>query len=258
MKALVTNDDGVRSPGIRALAEMARDVGLEVMVAAPAFNRSGASASLSAVEMEGRFLVAPVNVAPGVEAVAVDAAPAFIVQSATAGAFGERPDVVLSGINYGPNTGHAILHSGTVGAALTATTHGVPALAVSLALRGSDPCWHTAAAVAKSTLQWLIRERPVITVNINVPDVPLDALAGFRAAKLATFGAVQAIVTEVGEGEVAMEYHGVNAEAEQGTDAALLASGFATCTPLEPVCEHSGADLSGLVAEWPSPEHVPA
>src|SRR5437660_672352 len=155
MNALITNDDGIASPGLLALAQAAADEGLEVLVAAPSWDSSGASASLTAVEQEGRFVVQETPVAGStMRGLAVEGAPAFIVRAAMTGAFGTTPDVVLSGINHGPNTGHSVLHSGTVGAALTAATLGRPAIAVSLGV-GAPPHWETAAFVARAAIRWL-------------------------------------------------------------------------------------------------------
>src|SRR5215469_4750340 len=122
MRALITNDDGIGSVGLRLLAEVAAGAGLEVTVAAPDTERSGSGTGLSALEPGGRLRLAEQALPglDGIRAVAVQASPAFIVYAATGGAFGPVPDIVLSGINVGPNVGHAVLHSGTVGAALTA------------------------------------------------------------------------------------------------------------------------------------------
>lgn len=134
MRALITNDDGIDSEGIAVLARVAHDAGLDLTVAAPSWDSSGASASLTAVEQDGRVLFErrTLRGLPEVDAFAVEAAPALIVRLATTGAFGEEPELVLSGINHGLNAGRAVLHSGTVGAALTAATHGCRALAISL------------------------------------------------------------------------------------------------------------------------------
>src|SRR3954451_1736734 len=134
MRVLITNDDGWDSPGIGVLASVARDLGATVTVAAPAWNSSGASASLTGVTEQGRLLIeerARADV-PGMPFIAVEAAPAMIVRAGVHGAFGPAPALVLSGINDGANTGQAVLHSGTVGAALTAATHGCRATAFSL------------------------------------------------------------------------------------------------------------------------------
>ncbi len=137
-RCLITNDDGIDSDGLRVLAEVALEAGLEVIVAAPMQESSGASASITAIEEDGHFVVEP-RTLPGLEGactvLAVGGLPAFIALTGMRGAFGPTPDIVLSGINNGPNTGYAVLHSGTVGAALTASTFGARAMAVSLNVR---------------------------------------------------------------------------------------------------------------------------
>ena len=249
MRALVTNDDGIGSVGLRTLAAVSVEVGLEVVVAAPSSEYSGSGASLAAHE-SGRRLVfqdVELGVMGANRCIAVDATPAFIALAAATGAFGPPPDIVLSGINLGPNTGHAILHSGTVGAAMTAFAHGCPAVAFSLA--ASRPTeFGTAAAVAKHVLRWMLASDalPDAVFNVNVPDVPLGDLRGLRAAGLAAFGAVQASVAEVGRGFVTMTFEKVSSGYEPGTDAALVKSGWATVTPIEVLRQAEGADLSGL------------
>lgn len=247
MRALVTNDDGIDSEGLRTLAAVAVQVGLEVVVAAPHTEHSGTSAAMTAVADDGRLVVHEhqLDGLDGVRAVSVEAAPGYITFAAAHGAFGAPPDVVLSGVNYGPNTGYAVLHSGTVGAALTATRYDVPAVAVSLALSG-EPEWATAAEVTARVLKWLGSHADPVVLNVNVPDVPLADLRGVRSARLASFGAVQADVGEVGEGFVTITYREVEKELEPGTDAALLADGWATVTPLTPPHEAADIDLSGL------------
>jgi len=250
--ALVTNDDGVDSPGLHALAHLAADIGLDVMVAAPTRESSGASASLGAVEADGRIVVEPREIEglSDSRVLAVRAAPAFIVRAALHGAFGPEPDLVLAGINQGANTGHAVLHSGTVGAAMTATTYGRSSLAVSLASTGDQWQWATAVAVARPVLEWLIAADGLAVLNVNVPDVAPETVRGLRQAGLASFGAVQAKVTEVGHGYVHLEYSEVDPVSEPHSDAGLLAHGWATLTPLKPLCEDHQLDLGGLPLAW--------
>ena len=120
MRTLVVNDDGVHAPGIRHLAEVAREAGLDVVVAAPLRESSGSSAALTASQVDGRIVVERQSFEglDGVPVYGVDAAPGFIALIASRGAFGPPPALVVSGINRGLNTGHAVLHSGTVGAAV--------------------------------------------------------------------------------------------------------------------------------------------
>jgi 5'-nucleotidase len=105
MRALITNDDDVQSHGLNTLTRVAVAAGLDVTVAAPHEERSGSSAALSALEENGRLLVSdhPLEGLGGVSVLAVHASPAMIVFAAARGAFGDPPDVVLSGINHGPN-----------------------------------------------------------------------------------------------------------------------------------------------------------
>ena|SRR5438067_10337093 len=248
-RVLVTNDDGVDSPGIRALAGVAVAAGLDVVVAAPSWNSSGASASFTAVEEDGRFVVEQrrYDELPDVPVVAVEAAPAFISRAGLRGAFGEPPDVVLSGINWGANTGTAVLHSGTVGAVLTAATQGCRGLAVSLDI-GGPLHWETAAAFAARVLPWLLDAPPATAINLNVPNLPEDEVAGLERAHLSSTGTVQATVTELGKGYVKLSYTEGDGESEPGSDSALLAKGFACVTPLVAPCEARDVDTTGLVA----------
>ncbi len=190
MLALITNDNGIGSTGIRVLASCAEQAGLDVLVAAPSWDSSGASASARRGSSGGRLIVDDAELA-GVRGrcVSMEAAPAFIVRSAMSGAFGARPDVVLSGVNHGPNTGHAVLHSGTVGAALTAATHGAPTVAFSLDTHGDGTNWATVSEVVCAVLgapRW--DRHPGLALNVNIPDVPRAQLRGLRHARLAPFG----------------------------------------------------------------------
>ncbi|WP_229402673.1 5'/3'-nucleotidase SurE [Micromonospora okii] len=253
-RVLVTNDDGVHAPGIRWLARAAHEHGLDVVVAAPQAEASGMSAALSAVTDDGRVVFTETELAglPDVPAFGVAASPAYIAVLAGLGVFGPAPQLVLSGINRGANAGHAILHSGTVGAALTAGNNGARALAVSLdvlspaaaasagsggaAIAALDAAedetrnWPTAAELAGRLLPWLLDAEPGVVLNLNVPDLPIGRVAGLRQATLAPFGQVQMAVAETGEGFVrtAVEQHG--ARHVPGTDLAWLAEGYAAVT----------------------------
>ena len=106
------------------------------------------------------------------------------------GAFGAPPDLVVSGINAGLNTGRAILHSGTVGAALTAQNFGTKGLAVSVA--ATEPWrWDTATTIAVEVLDVLAAAPPRSVLNLNVPALAVDEVKGVRWARLAAFGAAR-------------------------------------------------------------------
>jgi 5'-nucleotidase len=253
-RILVTNDDGVDAPGIRALARAARAEGHEVVVAAPAAEASGMSAALTAVTAEGRIVVERRE--PGDPPVyAVAASPAYIVVLAALGVFGPPPEVVLSGINRGANAGHAVLHSGTVGAALTAANNGARAMAVSLDVLNPTPGgvasggaaivvpddsvlhWDTAAELARTLLGWLSGAPPRTVLNLNVPDRPPAGVAGLRQATLGEFGQARMTVAETGDGFVRTAVVRTGERVVPGTDLAWLAEGYATVSAIRPPAE---------------------
>lgn len=248
VRVLVTNDDGIDSPGIRRLAWAAADSGCDVVVAAPDIDYSGTGAALTTVERDGR-VVAQRRDLDGLAAYAVAGSPAWITLIALHGAFGERPDVVLSGVNRGANAGLAVLHSGTVGAALTAAAGGVPAMAVSLdvpdAADGTRH-WATAARVALDLLPVLTGAADATVLNVNAPDLPYARLLGVRRARLARFGQVQMTIAESGAGFIRTSIEASGEEPEPGTDVAWLAGGYASVTPIRAIGEASDVELPGV------------
>ena len=177
MRILVTNDDGVESPGIKALASALVADGHDVTVFAPTTDRSGAGAAIGKLYGEAPPPVVRADWPdlPGVAVHVLDAPPATAVLAACLGAFGEKPELVASGINPGQNTGHLVLHSGTVGAALTAAGLDVPGLAVSLQFSlDGEYLWETAATFAAAAVEWVAQpdDGTPRVLNINVPNVP--------------------------------------------------------------------------------------
>jgi 5'-nucleotidase len=236
VRILVTNDDGVDSPGIKALAAaLARD-GHDVTVFAPTTDRSGAGAGIGKLygEAPPPVVRADWRDVPGVAVHALDAPPATAVLAACLGAFGEPPELVASGINPGQNTGHLVLHSGTVGAALTAAGLDVPGLAVSLGYSADGEYqWETAATFATAAVAWTASSddgRPRV-LNVNVPNLPLDEVRGVREATLAAHGEVWIARADVSGGDVKIEFQGLG-EAGPGTDVAVVREGYVAVTPL--------------------------
>jgi 5'-nucleotidase len=248
----------VTAPGLRALADAVRAEGCDLVVAAPQRETSGASASLTAITQQGRIIFDRVTLPglPDVPAYAVAASPAYIAVLAGLGTFGPPPRLVLSGVNRGANAGHAVLHSGTVGAALTAANNGVPAMAVSLdvlsparasaesggaAIAAIDMVddearhWATAAAFARRLLPGLSDLPPGTVLNLNVPDLPEDQVRGMSLATLAPFGQVLIALAETGEDYVRTAIEENGARQIPGTDLALLADGYAAITPIRSV-----------------------
>ncbi len=195
-RILVTNDDGIDSVGLHVLARALMPLG-DVVIVAPDSEYSGASAALGALH-----LLQPEVKRATVEGIAeswtVNGPPGLCVMFARLGVFGPV-DLVVSGINPGANVGRAIYHSGTVGAALTARNGGTSGIAVSQAVANygvegqgwdemiADQHWDTAARVGAAVVASVL-ERPTedpFVVNVNVPNVPLDEIVGWRHATVA-------------------------------------------------------------------------
>jgi 5'/3'-nucleotidase len=248
VRVLVTNDDGVRAPGIAPLAAAVVAAGHDVVVAAPQEDMSGSSAAIGRMHADETIDLDEVDL-PGVDApcFGVLGPPALAVMAARLGGFGEPPAVVVSGINPGPNTGRAVLHSGTVGAALTAANFGVSGVAVSIDI-GDPYHWETAADLAVAALAWLVEQPPKTVLNLNVPNLPLDELRGVRAASLAPFGTVRAALVESQGGGLQMELaeHGVELPAD--SDTALVKSGWAALTSLVGIRAVEGQEIAAAVA----------
>ncbi|HEX2577803.1 MAG TPA: 5'/3'-nucleotidase SurE [Aquihabitans sp.] len=250
MRVLVTNDDGVEAPGLAALARAVHAAGHDTVVVAPLDERSGAAAAIGALGPGTRLRVSRPEIPglhgeEGVEVYGLEGPPALCVVTARLGAFGEQPDVVVSGVNRGLNTGRAILHSGTVGAALTGANHGVSGVAVSIA--GADPVhWDTAAGMAVEALHWLGTAPPRTVVNLNVPDLPLAEVRGVRWAEPAPIGEWHAVVDHVGADLLELSLALTRIELPAGSDTALVAAGYAATTLLRgpgaaewgPVADH--------------------
>lgn len=178
MRILLSNDDGVHAPGIQTLAKALREFA-DVQVVAPDRNRSGASNSLTLESSLRTFTFENGDIAVQM------GTPTDCVYLGVNALMRPRPDIVVSGINAGPNLGDDVIYSGTVAAAMEGRHLGFPALAVSL---DGHKHYDTAAAVTCSILRALCKE-PLRTgriLNINVPDLPLDQIKGIRVTRCGT------------------------------------------------------------------------
>lgn len=261
MRVLVTNDDGVQAPGLVALAGALRDSGVDVFVAAPATEASGAGAGVGPLHtMDAGIEVAAIENAQlaGVEVLSVGALPALIVIAACLGAYGPPPDLVVAGINPGRNVGRAVLHSGTIGAALTAVHFNKRGLAMSIqsgpfssyeADTGGTIHFDTAASLAAELAPRVAASPPRTVVSCNVPNLPLAQLRGVRWAKLARSGLIRsALVDAEGDARLQLELGFGEPTPGDESDEALTALGFATITPLASVSEESRPDVRAAVS----------
>lgn len=240
MRILVTNDDGIESEGIHVLARALAATDHQVTVVAPDRNWSGAGAAIGDLDPSRPLDVRRVAV-PGtdVDAWALAGPPALTVVASLLGAFGDPPELVVSGINAGSNTGRSVLHSGTVGAALAGQNFGISGLAVSV--QSSDPWhWDTAAGIAVEVLPLVIEAPSRSVLNLNVPARPRAEVRGIRWARLAPFGAVRAAVQSASDERVEFVLRPTDYQPGPDTDQGCLDRGYAALTT-----------LGGVVEAWP-------
>ncbi len=229
MKILVSNDDGYQSPGLIALADALAPLG-DVLVVAPERDRSGASNSLTldvplrAKRMANGFI-------------RVDGTPTDCVHLALTGLSEIEPDIVVAGINHGPNLGDDVLYSGTVAAATEGRFLGLPSMAVSIAAHEPQHL-ETAARVAVRLVARL-RENPLepsIILNVNVPDRPYAELQGFLATRLGHRHKAEPVIQDRDpRGRVIywVGPAGPEQDAGPGTDFDAIRNGFVSITPLQ-------------------------
>jgi len=243
MRILLSNDDGYFAPGLERLAaELAPHA--DITVVAPERDRSGASNSLT--------LDRPLTVRRAANGfLFVNGTPTDCVHLAVTGLLDELPDMVISGINLGANMGDDTIYSGTVAAATEGYLLGIPSLAVSLASKVGRH-FGTAAAVTAELLQ-RHHEQPLDKwlLNINVPDLPLTDLKGYRITRLGRRHKAESVIkTETPRGEICywVGAAGPAADAGEGTDFHAVEAGFVSVTPLQIDLTHRGE--MARVAAW--------
>lgn len=236
-KILVTNDDGVHAPGIRVLEKIARTISDNVWVVAPEVEQSAQSHSLT--------LKRPLKITKLDEhRFHVDGTPTDTVLLAINHLFKDaRPDLVLSGVNFGRNAGVDVTYSGTVAAAMEAVLLGVPAIALSMEIFESQPSWEVVEQYGADIIRKLctLPRWPSDTVmNVNFPNARRAAVKGVK------------IVSHMG-GKTGDDYmeradrwgdpyfwvgHSVYTKFEDGTDMHAIEEGYISVTPLHTDLTH--------------------
>ncbi len=244
MRILVANDDGYLSPGIKALHIAMRRLG-EAIVVAPDRNCSGASNSLT--------LSHPVAVKRyATDVHAVHGTPADCVNIALSGLIESKVDIVVSGINDGPNMGDDVLYSGTVAAAMEGRFLGQPSIAVSMATHNPTH-YETAALIAQKLVKQLAEHSlpKGAVLNVNVPDLPLEDIAGLRLTRLGTrHPSANAIKQQSPRGDTIF-WIGAAGDIDnnvEGTDFHAVANNFVSVTPLTTDLTH--LDAIQPVSQW--------
>jgi 5'-nucleotidase len=251
MRILLTNDDGVGSALLAALATQLDAVG-HVDVIAPAADMTGVSRSLS---LAGPIAVDEIRLPDGRAAFAVSGTPVDCVRFAVLGLAGGRPDVVISGPNYGVNLGDDVAYSGTVAAALEAALLELPAAALS---QRASPDGHFDAtelgrfAVRLAPLLASGALPPGVVLNVNAPASPVS---GVRVARLGR-RRYRPQLDPAGQSEGGRRHYRLygdvpELEGEPGTDIAAVAQGCISLTPLrfDLYAEDALAALSALLPE---------
>jgi 5'-nucleotidase len=226
MNILLSNDDGVHAQGIKVLFEHLNKV-FDVTLVAPDRNCSGASNSLTlmnplrAEKLDNGFI-------------SVNGTPTDSVHIAISQLMPKQPDLVVAGINHGPNLGDDTLYSGTVAAATEGRHMGMPAIAVSLA---GNEHFDTAAMVVVKLIQRL-QEHPLPQdqiLNVNVPDLPIAQLKGIKATRLGSRHQAEAMKKQQDPWGRDVYWYGLlgpEQDAGEGTDFHAIANGYASITPL--------------------------
>jgi 5'-nucleotidase len=229
---LLTNDDGIDSPALLALAQEVAKVA-QVAVIAPEHNWSAAGHTKT---MHKPLRVASARLPNGQTALAASGSPSDCVALALLGLLGAPPALVISGVNVGCNVGHDLTYSGTVSAAMEAVIGGVPAMAVSL--DSYEPADPTLAAhfAAKLVPQMLAQSWPIpLLLNINVPARPTEQVRGARITRLGQRLYRDALVQR--HDPRGRSYYWIGGDPpsgvpEPGTDIGALAEGYISITPI--------------------------
>lgn len=240
-RLLLSNDDGVHAPGLRALHD-ALISHAKLRVVAPDRDKSGASNSLT--------LTRPLSLSAMDNGFySVDGTPADCVYLGVNGVWNERPDLVISGINHGGNLGDDVLYSGTVAAAMEGRNLGMAAIAMSLVgHRHFDTAGRVAASLVGAAEQLSLPPRSLL--NVNVPDLPWDEIQGFRVTRLGyrgPAGSPQEVRDPRGKVRWWIAPLSKNADDGPDTDFAAVEAGFVSITPLQTdLTRHAAiADVTG-------------
>jgi 5'-nucleotidase len=225
---LITNDDGVYSPGIQILAKRLREID-QIVIVAPDRERSAAGHSMT---LHRPLLIEEIRDS----VYSVNGTPTDCVNIAVKGMLKEEPRLVISGINKGPNLGDDITYSGTVAGAIESTILGIPSFAISLVARENFR-FADAAEIAFRTASRIFEQGldGGTFLNINIPNVPLAEIRGTRITRLGKRIYKQMTVERVDPR--GKKYYWIGGgepdwEREEGTDFDAIDRNMVSITPL--------------------------
>ncbi|OVZ79682.1 5'/3'-nucleotidase SurE [Yersinia kristensenii] len=243
LRILLSNDDGITAPGIQTLAAALREFAL-VQIVAPDRNRSGSS---NALTLDSALRITTLS---NGDIAVQQGTPTDCVYLGVNALMRPRPDIVVSGINAGPNLGDDVIYSGTVAAAMEGRHLGFPALAVSL---NGHQHYATAAAVTCRILSAL-QHKPLHTgkiLNINVPDLPLSEIKGIRVTRCGSRHPAEQVFCQQdprGQDLYWIGPPGEKFDVAEDTDFAAVEQGYVSITPLQVDLTAYGAQ--NVVENW--------
>jgi 5'-nucleotidase len=230
---LVTNDDGIDADALAPLATALAPLG-DVDIIVPERNWSGASHSITLFRP---LRVRPTKLRSGHPAFMTDGSPTDCVRLAVLGFLKHRPDIVVSGINRGANMGDDITYSGTVAAAMEGILSSVPSIAISIGAFGGDIDYEPAASFAALLAGNMLGRgfAPDTLLNVNVPPLPRDQIAGVEVTRLGKRTYRDQLVERLdpyGNPYYWVGGTAMSGEADEGTDVAAMAAGKISVTPI--------------------------
>ncbi len=257
MRVLVTNDDGIGAEGIQSLRRALRELdGVEVHVVAPDSNRSATARSITT---RSPLWVEEVEFGDGDRGFATEGTPVDCVRFADLGLLGEKPDLIVSGINHGSNLGDDVTYSGTVAAAFEGIVLGIPAIAISLQSAPGEMGFALGrrfdfgfAAAFSAGLVEKVRSEPLPEGTLLNVNVPAGEPEGIEITKLGKrlYNDEMKLVEEDSEGRRRYRIYGFEPsyEDEPGTDLVAVAKNRVALTPIHfDLTHHDGLDGLG---EW--------
>ena len=255
-RILICNDDGIYAPGIMALYEAVAGLG-DLTVVAPEFEQSAVG---HAITIADPIKIREISRSGGFSGYAVSGTPADCVKLAVTELLPDKPDMVISGINLGPNVGISVIYSGTVSGATEGAILGIPSMAISVA-SFKNPQWTTAARVARQMARHVLEHGlpPDTLLNVNVPNRPPESIRGFRVTRMGRSRFAEVFHRRVNpRGDT---YYWLDGELQMlgdvhGTDVQAVDDNYISLTPIWFDLSNAAAmeELRGWRLPWPPPD----
>jgi 5'-nucleotidase len=248
MKIVLTNDDGIYAKGLKALYDRFA-ANHDVTVIAPDRERSAVGHGITLLEPLRADRVELDNIIQGY---AVSGTPADCIKIGILKLLDNKPDMVISGINNGINTGVNINYSGTVAAAREAALYGIKSISVSIVGRNPDNYIGAAVFTEKLAAKVIQNGLPFGTViNVNIPDMPLDKIAGVRITRQGTQFPNEYIKGNIDPRNRTYFWYGCDLKttfSDPEIDEAALAENFISITPIK--CDMTDFDMADKLKDW--------